>query len=253
VDKVATWTGPETALFHGAFESPELAILLSPLNPPDGEVVRAKKQVVIPYGIPDVAPSFKGESRSSGPPVILSVGVLSESKGTMLLLEACRHLMAQGLAFSLRLVGAFVSQAFEDVVRRYVADAELGSFVEILGVKSGDAKWVEFHNADIFCFPTMYELETFGVVALEAMQFAKPVVASSWRALPSIVRNGETGLLFPPGNATALASALRELLVDADLRIRMGRAGRERYCREYTIQQWYQRMEDAICDAAGDP
>ena len=66
--------------------------------------------------------------------------------------------------------------------------------------------------------------EPFGIVALEAMQCGKPVIASRIGGLADVVTHGETGLLVPPGDCRALTSAIERLLLDPDLRGRMGRA-----------------------------
>jgi glycosyltransferase involved in cell wall biosynthesis len=70
--------------------------------------------------------------------------------------------------------------------------------------------------------------EPFGLVAVEAMQAGRPVIASAAGGLVDIVVDGETGLLTAPGDPTALAAALRRLLADEGLRHTMGEAGRTR-------------------------
>jgi glycosyltransferase involved in cell wall biosynthesis len=80
----------------------------------------------------------------------------------------------------------------------------------------------------LFGLVTSIGLETFGIVALEAMAAGKPVIASNIGGLPDVVADGETGLLVPPGDAAALAVAMRRLLADAPLREQMGAAARRR-------------------------
>jgi glycosyltransferase involved in cell wall biosynthesis len=65
-------------------------------------------------------------------------------------------------------------------------------------------------------------------VALEAQALGRPVIASHLPELQEIVRDGQTGLLVPPGNKVALACQTRRLLEDAGLRQRLGEAGRQR-------------------------
>ena len=77
--------------------------------------------------------------------------------------------------------------------------------------------------------------------AAEAMSSGLPVVASRVGGLPEVVQHGETGLLVPPRDSSALASALIRLLEDEGLRRSMGQAGRERVLRTFT---W-----DAIAEA----
>jgi glycosyltransferase involved in cell wall biosynthesis len=70
------------------------------------------------------------------------------------------------------------------------------------------------------------EREGFGLAAAEAMAFARPVVAAEGGALLELVSDGETGLLVPPRDAPAMRAAVERLLGDAELRERLGRAGR---------------------------
>lgn len=70
--------------------------------------------------------------------------------------------------------------------------------------------------------------EPFGIVALEAMAFGRPVIASNTGGLADIVVDEETGLLVTPGDSVALRQAMERLMADPALRERLGRAGRER-------------------------
>jgi glycosyltransferase involved in cell wall biosynthesis len=85
--------------------------------------------------------------------------------------------------------------------------------------------------------------EPFGRVLLEAMALAKPLVASRGGAVPEIVIDGITGLLFEPGNPASLAISLRDLLSDCDAALAMGRAGRRRLEACFTIQQSTSQVE----------
>lgn len=80
------------------------------------------------------------------------------------------------------------------------------------------------------------EWEPFGIVNLEAMAAAKPVVAFDVDGIPEIVVHGETGLLVPHRDDGALASAIAQLLDDPQLRQRMGAAGRQRVQQRFNIQ-----------------
>ncbi|HEX58746.1 MAG TPA: glycosyltransferase family 1 protein [Methanomicrobia archaeon] len=83
-----------------------------------------------------------------------------------------------------------------------------------------------YSSAEVFAAPSLYE--GFGFPVAEAMACETPVVATTAGAIPEIVENDETGILVEPGNARALASALRMLLEDDCLRRQMGRAARRR-------------------------
>jgi glycosyltransferase involved in cell wall biosynthesis len=78
---------------------------------------------------------------------------------------------------------------------------------------------------------------------LEAMLLGKPVVASNVTGSRELVVDGETGRLFPSGDAGALADCLRGLIPDADLRARMGSRGQERVRRNFSIENYVQGVE----------
>ncbi|MBI2425946.1 MAG: glycosyltransferase family 4 protein [Candidatus Hydrogenedentes bacterium] len=93
-----------------------------------------------------------------------------------------------------------------------------------------------YRRADVCVVPSVWQ-EPFGMVALEAMATGRPICASAVGGLQHIVADGETGFLFPPGDAPALAAALSRLLDDAPLRQRMGDAARARVASRYTWEQ----------------
>jgi glycosyltransferase involved in cell wall biosynthesis len=95
---------------------------------------------------------------------------------------------------------------------------------------------------DLFVQPG--DAEAFGLVNVEAMAMAKPVVAFAHGALPEIVVNGQTGLLVQPGNEDALAGAVLQLLTNPDLCARMGEAGRERAMEYFSMDRVAAQVSD---------
>jgi glycosyltransferase involved in cell wall biosynthesis len=83
-----------------------------------------------------------------------------------------------------------------------------------------------FSQATVFALPTLQE--PFGLAFLDAMACGLPCVGTRIEAVPEIVREGETGLLVPPGDPTALAAALQRLLADPARARAMGARGRAR-------------------------
>jgi glycosyltransferase involved in cell wall biosynthesis len=88
---------------------------------------------------------------------------------------------------------------------------------------------------DVFVHPG--DPEPFGLVNIEAMAMAKPVVAFAHGALPEIVVDGQTGILVPPGDEVAMAESIVGLLGDPRKRALMGRAARERVIERFTIER----------------
>jgi glycosyltransferase involved in cell wall biosynthesis len=90
-----------------------------------------------------------------------------------------------------------------------------------------------YGEAEVAVVPSLYE--GFSLPAVEAMACGVAVVATTGGALPEVVgQDGETGLLVPPNDPEALAGAIARLLDDADLRARLGAAGRERVLTRFT-------------------
>ena len=88
--------------------------------------------------------------------------------------------------------------------------------------------------ADMACVPSLNE--GLSVFALEAQAAGLPVVASRAGGLTESVADGESGVLCEPGDERALAAAIERVLTDADLRARLGAAGRERIAQRFTVR-----------------
>jgi len=246
-DFVKTARGLTAFLARRAYGHPDLCIRTSPQNPEDGREFYARADVVVYNGIPDVFPGFTWQAPSTEPPWrILFVGVLCESKGVLDLVRACGLLRARGCCFRLELVGAAQPACFADSLNRMIAAEGLTEYVEISGVLVGDDKWRAYRRSHIFCFPTFFESESFGLVLLEAMQFELPVVGARWRGVPSVVEDGESGFLVEPHDVAALADRLEFLMKDRHLALSMGRAGRSRYLRYFSLERFRAEMRSVL-------
>jgi glycosyltransferase involved in cell wall biosynthesis len=242
-------------LFRRAFFGADAAIRTSALNPEDGRRLEAQRNYVVPNGIddpfPDQAASHTASAKSAGGPIkILFVGVLRESKGVLVLVEACGKLAARGVPFQLEMMGQWESDDFAARIAGRIRELSLENHVRFLGVLTGKEKLAAFQRADVFCFPSFFQCETFGIVLLEAMACGLPVVSTRWRGIPSIVDDGETGYLVAPHDADSVADRLEHLAIDVELRVRMGRAGRARFEREFTFPRFANRMRRVLLETA---
>jgi glycosyltransferase involved in cell wall biosynthesis len=244
-----TLNSVERLLFRQAYFKPTVAIRTSALNPDDGKALKAKKSVVIENGVSDEYARFSEQIAERGThtvPRILFVGALYESKGVRILVEACRILKAQGIAFELECVGLFESAAYASDIKAVVGSSGLSGQAYFPGVLTGDDKWKAYARADIFCFPSFFESESFGLVNIEAMQFELPVVSTKWRGIPGVVKEGSTGYLVEIRNPEQVAEKLGLLLNDKALRQRMGQAGRDLFLERYSEMMWRSRMEEVL-------
>jgi glycosyltransferase involved in cell wall biosynthesis len=92
------------------------------------------------------------------------------------------------------------------------------------GALQGEELAAAFASADAFLFPST--TETLGIAMIEALASGLPVLAARTGATGEVVDDGETGLLYDPGSATSLVSAVRKVASDDGLRARMGRNAR---------------------------
>jgi glycosyltransferase involved in cell wall biosynthesis len=95
------------------------------------------------------------------------------------------------------------------------------------------------------------DTEGLGVVLLEAMHHAVPVVGSRIGGIPDIVVDGESGLLVPPGDPEALAGAIRALARDPALAARLGEGGRERLRAHFSWDAIIRRWEKLYREVVG--
>lgn len=152
---------------------------------------------------------------------ILFVGRLEERKGLMYLLRAYHRLRKRHVDARLIVVGDGPQRR---QYRAYVATRRIRD-VEFMGRVSDEDKARYFASADIFAAPSTGQ-ESFGIVLLEAMAAGVPIVASDIHGYKNVVQRSVDGLLVEPRNHTAFAAALYRLAQDAELRHRMGEAGR---------------------------
>jgi rhamnosyl/mannosyltransferase len=98
-------------------------------------------------------------------------------------------------------------------------------------------------SCSVFVLPSVTRAEAFGYVQLEAMAASTPVVSTDVPSGVSWVNeNGRTGVVVRAGDAVGLREALARLMSDAELRARLGAAGRARVEREFTLERLRERL-----------
>ena len=154
-------------------------------------------------------------------PIVLEVARLAAVKGQRTLLAALARLDATAVLVGrdLEAGGRYEALLHDEARRLGVADRVVfaGYRDDVPALMAG---------CDVFCLPS--SVEGLPLVLLEAMSRSKPVVATAVGGVPELVDDGETGLLVPPGDVTALREALSRLLEDGDLAQRLGAAAARR-------------------------
>lgn len=194
-----------------------------------------EKCVIVPIGIDasayDLPPGLSGKveeiRRIHGDRIVLFIGRLALYKGIEYLLKAMK-----GVRGKLLVVGK--GARFSSLIMM-AASHHLEEKVFFMNEVSRDDLLAYLHACSVFCLPSITRNEAYGIVQLEAMACARPVVSTRLETgVDYINQDGVTGVVVPPRNAPALEEALNRLLDQPGLSTRLGRRGRERVEREFT-------------------
>lgn len=193
---------------------------------------------------PDGA-AVRGRLGLGSNPVVGYVGRLEAGKGIVSLLAAMEivwrtradtRLLLAGRRFS---PGSPRDEEIQAALERVPA-AVRERVVHLDGFRDEEKASI-FAAMDVFAMPS--SAESFGLVYLEAWMCARPVIGANVGATPSVVRDGEDGILVDPHDPAAIARAILDLLADPARRERMGQAGRARTLATLTWEQTVERTE----------
>ena len=217
----------------------------------DTQGVDSERVVVLP---PALDPEFLGLNRAPDPAelrspmgkMVLSVARLSASdreKGVDTVIRALPRVLRLFPDTSYLVVG---NGNDRHRLERLANDTGVSDHVLVRG-EVGEAELSRYYAmCDIFVMPS--RKEGFGLVFLEAMAFAKPVIGGNHGGTPEVIVDGETGFLVRHGDAAALADHVIHLLGDEGLRRRMGEAGRRWVEENFAFEQFQQRLVQALTD-----
>jgi glycosyltransferase involved in cell wall biosynthesis len=188
---------------------------------------------IVHYGIdPDGEP----KPYTDAAPRLLCVGRLIPIKGHIVLLRAFAEAKRSLPELELDIAGR---GPLEPALRAIARELGIAESVHFLGQVSPIQDAIE--RAAVVVVPSMGE--GFGMVALEAMERSRPVIAAAIGGLGELVRDGETGLLVPAGEAGPLCDAIVRVAGDLELARRMGEAGRRRALSRFLQQFCTDRTE----------
>ena len=231
-------------LYKRFFSNLKVILLAENLYKDIAKYVKREDVYICPNGIPSSCKEEMEARRNNVIPHLLFLSNLLISKGVIVLLDALKILKEKEYTFVCQFIGGETAEInavefFEEVNKR-----ELSDLVTYVGRKVREEKEAFFRQADIFVFPTYYE--TFGLVNLEAMEYKLPVISTNEGGIPDIVKDGENGLICEKQNPVSLADCIAKLLDDEELRVKMGSAGHEKFCREFTLDKFENRMRDIL-------
>jgi glycosyltransferase involved in cell wall biosynthesis len=203
------------------------------------------KVKVVPYGVTEskrekfdleFAPSFAVKLK--GRKIILAVGRLVPYKGFSVLVSAAKYLPVDSVVV---IVGG---GPLENDLMQAIEEANVSDRVVLAGKLSDDELHALFSKATLFCLPSTYRAEAFGVVLIEAMTYGLPIVASDipGSGVPWVNNHGVSGLNVPVQNPVALAEACNQILGSTELRAKFSEGARNRFTAEFTEDVSVKRM-----------
>lgn len=181
----------------------------------------------------------------SNVPTGITVGGLSENKGTGDILDALKALRARGVDVGWVFVGGGDVNGFSERADR----DGLSDRVLFAGRVSEADKWQRLHQADVFCLPSRAEGQPIAII--EAMAVGLPVIASSVGSIPEMIVHGHSGLVIPVGDGVALQDAIEQLVMHEDLRERMGKGALRAAKARHNVQDQYISLANVYQDLSG--
>ena len=203
-----------------------------------------EKTVCVPIGIVPPAddsgnPAGK-EIRQQFPDktIIFSLGRLVEYKGFEHLIEAARYLNDRFVI----LIGG--SGPLKEQLQAKIDHFGLGKKVKLLGFLSEKELPAYYKACDLFCLSSVYKTEAFGIVQIEAMSYAKPVVATTIEGsgVHWVNAEGESGLNAKKGDARALAKAMRAITSHPMIYARYSEGAKQRFKAMFTLEKMVNNM-----------
>jgi glycosyltransferase involved in cell wall biosynthesis len=253
----------------------DLSIVLSRYNRADAEKLFSRQVKVVGNGIPDPCPRFAEEvlprrrarlaarrkllsdqtldaadlRDTDGDPQVIRVlylahctrekGLFDTLSGVALANQRLRERRAP-VSLRLMVTGDFVTAEDKAEYERRVAEPGLAGIVEYFGFVLGEQKNRLLREADLFCFPTYYFAESFGLVLVEAMAFGLPILTTRWRSLPE---------LFPANYPGLVEVRSPEQIADrmlALVTVETGEGFRDIFLRNYTLERHLSSLAEAL-------
>lgn len=176
--------------------------------------------------------------------VIGNVSRLATEKGQQYLIRTMPSVLKKIPDAKLLIIGDGPSKKS---LQELVLSLNLNKNVEFLGYVDNLDHLYE--KMDVFVFPSVWELEGFGLVVVEAMSHHLPVIGSNMGPIPEIVDNNRTGMLLDPKNEAQLSEAIISLAGDFKKRKAMGDLGYQKFKNRYTLDNTTKKIYNVLYDA----
>jgi glycosyltransferase involved in cell wall biosynthesis len=214
-------------------------------------LLKTAKTEVVPNGIPydeflEAKPSLREELKLSKEQVLIGmIGRINPGKGQLYFLEMAEKLAHLSTQTHFILVGD-PFPGYEPILeemRKEISAKRLEERISYLGFRSDVPEIMA--SLDIFVLPSVLP-DSFPTVILEAMAAGKPVVATQSGGAAEMVDEGKTGFLIPIADVEKGAKAIERLIVDPELRDKMGKAGRNRVLTNFSLETFEEKIKNHL-------
>lgn len=177
-------------------------------------------------------------------PVLVCVSRMEEGKGQDVLVRALPKILQCFPDTKLQLTG---EGGYIETVKKIVSELQLENHVQFLG-------WVKdplevMAKASVCVFPSVWKLEGFGMVTIEAMALGKPIVAFDCGPTPEIIEDNVTGLLAKAGDVEDLAERICTILKNPELAQKLGKSAQQSFHNNYQLEQLIHQYVDVFEEA----
>lgn len=232
-------------LYKSTFKGTDVILLSDFLYSDIENFVQRDMVHICPNGIPDSGKYAGTKNLASDVPKILFLSNLIKSKGIFVLLEALNKLKNKNIEFSCIVVGR-EGDVTELQFQQKLSTLGLNGSVKYQGGVYGEEKYEIMNSVDVLTLPTFFEC--FPLVLLEAMEHGLPVISTREGGIPDIVEDGVNGYLVAREDADELAEKLEKMILDPQLRTRMGNAGREKFEHHFKLDIFERRLVNILAE-----
>lgn len=173
------------------------------------------------------------------------IGRLVDGKGLEDLLAAIANLKSKFQISNFKTL-VFGTGPIEQKLRKMAQKFGISDLIEWRGFVPYSRVPEALAQIDIFIYPSWHE--GFGRSIMEALAMEKAVIATNVGGIPDLIEDGKNGFLVPPHNPEQLARKIKELLSDKDMRIKFGKAGRERVNKNFEWNQGIKQFADLFLE-----
>lgn len=219
-------------------------ILLSPSLYSDIEMFVKPEQVMYcPNGIPQNSPVISHFSKKQESFYLLFISNMLKAKGVWDLVNALKIVKEKGYLFHCDFIGKW-SDISESEFNQKIKSLQLEKNIIAHGAKYGNEKNFFLQQANVFVLPT--HDECFPLTLLEAMEYELPCISTFEGGIPSIIEEGKNGFLIEKHNPQQLADKIIYLIKNPQICTTMGKAGKEKFLKEFTIDKFETRIKNIL-------